>query len=101
MESREQFEVVLIDADFPGANDTSDMIIGGTDQFLDNQILIAELTLLDPIAKADLAALKSAAPENRTRYQCASVDLYLVEGWHAVTGEGCEIIDPASLSDGG
>src|SRR5690606_381264 len=86
VDTRSQVEIVLVDADFLRPEDVSTTIFGGTDQFIDEMILI-ELELIEPITSGDLDALK-ASSDNQTRFMCEEAVLYLANGWYVATATG-------------
>lgn len=91
VESHSDIEIVLEDADFVAAAESSTNIFGMTRQFLDGRPILAELELTEAIAADQLAALKDAGDTSAVRFQCEHAVLYLAEEWHVVGALDCAV----------
>lgn len=92
VETHSDFELVLSEVDVMTSEDPTAQIVGVTDQFRDGEQLLAELFLTEPMLRADLEALKESQ-EGGVTFRCGEVTLYLVNGWHAVAAETCELVE--------
>ena len=88
VETWSQVEIVLIDSDFLRPEDSSSSIFGGTDQFLDGEMILAELELTEPITSDELACMKEAGG-GKASFVCDEAVLYLAKETHVVAAKGC------------
>lgn len=94
VETHSDFEIVLSELDVVAAEDPTDQIMGITDQFLDGEPLLSELFLTEPMLRADIRALTEASETGTAAFRCREVILYLVNGWHVISGEACDLTTP-------
>lgn len=94
VETRSQVEIDLIDADFLRPDDPSSTIIGGTAQFLDDEIILAELEMTQSLSSDELNAMKDAS-EGEAGFVCDAAVLYLANETHVVAAKGCAAREPS------
>ncbi|WMT87726.1 hypothetical protein NO932_03710 [Pelagibacterium sp. 26DY04] len=90
VESHSDIEILLEEADFTAAADSSTIVMGTTRQFLDGRPVLAELELIEAITADRLAALKEAS-DTGVRFQCENAVVYLAEEWHIVGALDCAV----------
>lgn len=89
VDSRQDFEIVLAELDVITPEDPTDRVVGITTQFLDGEPVLSELFLTEPMLRADMRALEDTSETGTVPFRCQEVILYLINGWHVISGESC------------